>query len=52
MSQPMNWAQNYNPLGNVFVSTLVASLPVVALLCLLWFLGVAVWLGVEARRRA
>ena len=24
----------------------------VALLCLLWFLGVAVWLGVEARRRA
>ena len=28
----MNWLQNYDPLGNAFLSTLVAVLPVVVLL--------------------
>jgi len=28
----MHWSQNYNPLGNAFVSTIVAALPVVVLL--------------------
>jgi lactate permease len=31
----MEWLQNYNPLGNVWLSTLVAALPVVALLALI-----------------
>jgi len=28
----MTWLQNYNPLGNAFLSTLVAALPIVVLL--------------------
>ncbi|MEP6999912.1 MAG: L-lactate permease, partial [bacterium] len=28
----MHWAQNYNPLGNAFASTIVAALPIVVLL--------------------
>lgn len=33
----MNWTQNYLPLGSIFISALVASLPVVLLLGLLAF---------------
>jgi lactate permease len=33
----MSWSQNYDPLGNLLVSSLVASLPVVVLLGLLAF---------------
>ncbi len=36
----MNWTQIYNPLGNLFVSALIASLPVVVLLGLLAFFHV------------
>jgi lactate permease len=36
----MNWTQTYNPLGNLLVSALVASLPVVILLGLLAFFHV------------
>jgi lactate permease len=36
----MNWTQIYNPLGNLLLSALVASLPVVALLGLLAFFHV------------
>src|SRR5690242_20406802 len=32
---PVNWSQNYDPLRNVFLSTAVAALPLVALLGLL-----------------
>ena len=33
----MTWTQNYYPLGNLFLSALVAALPVVVLLGLLAF---------------
>src|SRR6185295_6631794 len=52
----MTWEQNYNPLHNAFLSTLVATLPVVVLLgAIAWLkirvhlsalLGLAVALGV------
>ncbi len=31
----MEWIQVYNPIGNAFLSTLVAALPIVVLLVLL-----------------
>jgi lactate permease len=38
LKQIMAWTQIYNPLGNIYLSALVAALPVVALLGLLgWF---------------
>ena len=33
----MHWLQHYNPLGNIYLSALVAALPVVVLLGLLGF---------------
>ena len=36
----MTWTQGYNPLGNLFVSALVAAIPVVVLLGSLAFLHV------------
>ena len=35
------WPQNYDPLGNAFLSTLVAALPVVVLL------GAIAWLEIK-----
>ncbi len=37
----MNWQQNYDPLGNAFLSTLLAALPVVVLL------GAIAWLEIR-----
>ena len=37
----MPWLQNYDPLGNAFISTLVAALPVVVLL------GAIAWLEIR-----
>src|SRR4030095_15664149 len=36
------WTQDYNPLGNAFLSTLVAALPVVVLLVSIAFLKVRI----------
>jgi lactate permease len=44
----MNWTQLYNPLGNLLVSALVASLPVVILLGLLAFFHVRAHLAAIA----
>jgi lactate permease len=44
----MNWTQTYNPLGNLLVSALVASLPVVILLGLLAFFHVRAHLAAIA----
>jgi len=41
----MHWAQDYNPLGNVTLSTLVAALPVVVLLTAIAFLKIRVHLA-------
>jgi lactate permease len=42
----MPWPQNYNPLGNAFLSTLVAALPLVALM------GLLAWKRVRAHQAA
>lgn len=41
----MEWTQNYDPLGNAFLSTLVASLPVVVLLASIAALGIRIHLA-------
>jgi lactate permease len=41
----MEWLQNYNPLGNAWLSTLVAALPIVALLGLIAVLEVRIHLA-------
>ena len=38
----MNWAQNYDPLHNVFLSTLVAAVPIVVLLGTIAFLKIRI----------
>lgn len=40
---PPVWTQNYNPLGNAVLSTLVAALPVTTLFYLLAFRRIAAW---------
>jgi lactate permease len=42
---PMTWAQEYDPLGNLFASALVAALPVVVLLGLLGLLQVRAYIA-------
>lgn len=42
----MYWVQNYNPLGNALLSTLVASLPIVVLL------GSIAWLNIQIHHAA
>jgi lactate permease len=44
----MNWTQNYDPLGNLLISALVAALPVVILLGLLAFFHVRAHLAAIA----
>jgi lactate permease len=44
----MNWTQTYNPLGNLLLSALIASLPVVVLLGLLAFFHVRAHLAAIA----
>lgn len=41
----MEWTQNYDPFGNAFLSTLVASLPVVVLLASIAALGIRIHLA-------
>ncbi len=38
----MPWLQNYDPLGNVFISTLIAALPIVVLLSAIAWLGMRI----------
>ena len=52
----MNWTQVYSPvLGNIFLSALVAAIPVIVLLGLLAWLAVpalaSIWLGGKLARR-
>jgi lactate permease len=44
-SQPMTWEQQYDPLGNLFASALVAALPVVVLLGLLGIMQVRAYIA-------
>jgi len=39
---PATWAQDYNPLGNAFLSTLVAAVPVVVLLASIAYLKIRI----------
>ena len=44
----MTWAQGYDPLGNLFLSAIVAALPVVVLLGLLGFFQVRAYVAAFA----